>query len=76
MSRLPVVSGQQVVAALRRVGYEVVRQRGSHMRMRHPTDPRRQPVTVPEHREIKSGTLRAVIRDAGLSVEEFAALLR
>ena len=75
MSGLPVVSGREVVVALQKIGYEVVRQRGSHIRMRHPTDPDRRPVTVPDHRELRVGTLRAILRDAGLSVEEFIALL-
>ncbi|MBX3379560.1 MAG: type II toxin-antitoxin system HicA family toxin [Phycisphaeraceae bacterium] len=76
MSGLPVISGRQAVAELERVGYEVVRQRGSHLRLRHPTDASRQPVTVPDHKELKSGTLRAIIRDAGMSVEEFRLLVR
>lgn len=75
MSSLPIVSGREVVAALQKIGYEVVRQRGSHIRMRHPSDPDRRPVTVPDHRELRVGTLRAILRDAGLSVEEFIALL-
>ncbi|HEX8875310.1 MAG TPA: type II toxin-antitoxin system HicA family toxin [Phycisphaerales bacterium] len=57
MSGLPVISGRQAVAALERLGYEVVHQKGSHLRLRHPTDPSRQPVTVPDHKELKSGTL-------------------
>lgn len=76
MSGLPVISGAEAVAALGRLGYVVVRQKGSHMRMRHPSDPSRLPLTVPDHRELKSGTLRAIIRDAGLTVEQFVALLR
>lgn len=52
MSGLPVVSGKQAVAALQRVGYAVVRQRGSHMRLRHPTDPVGRPVIVPDRREL------------------------
>jgi predicted RNA binding protein YcfA (HicA-like mRNA interferase family) len=76
MSGLPVISGRQAVAALERLGYEVVRQKGSHMRLRHPSDPARQPGTVPDHKELKSGTLRAIIRDAGVSVEEFRSLVR
>jgi len=75
MSRLPVVSGRQTIVALQAVGYVAVRQRGSHVRMRHPSEPGRKPVTIPDHRELKSGTLRAILRDAGLSVEEFAKLL-
>lgn len=75
MSSLPVISGSEAIAALRRIGYEVVRQKGSHVRMRHPTDEARQPLTVPDHRELKSGTLRAIIRDAGLTVDQFRVLL-
>lgn len=75
MSGLPVVSGRETVRVLQRVGYEVVRQRGSHMRLRHSTDAAREPVTVPDHRELKAGTLRAILRDAALSVDEFTALL-
>lgn len=71
MSVLPVVSGEQTIAALERIGYE----RGSHVRLRHGADPARQPVTVPLHRELKSGTLRAIIRDAGLTVDQFRSLL-
>lgn len=63
------------MAALRQVGYEIVRQKGSHVRMRHPADSTRQPVTVPDHKELKMGTLRAIIRDAGLTVEDFRGLL-
>ncbi|MBY0308761.1 MAG: type II toxin-antitoxin system HicA family toxin [Phycisphaerales bacterium] len=75
MSGLPVVSGRQTVAAPQRVGYQVARQKGSHIRLRHPTDPKRQPVTIPDHKELKTGTLRATIRDAGLLLEEFQRLL-
>lgn len=76
MSGLPVISGRDAIAALRRIGYETVRQNGSHIRMRHPNNPARQPLTVPDHRELTSGLLRAIIRDAGLTVDEFRALLR
>jgi predicted RNA binding protein YcfA (HicA-like mRNA interferase family) len=75
MSGLPVISGRQAVAALERFGYIAVRQRGSHVRMRHPSEAARQPVTVPDHKELKTGMLRAIIRDAGLSVDQFRALL-
>lgn len=75
MSRLPVISGSQAVAALERIGYITVRRKGSHIRLRHPSNPARQPLTVPDHAELKPGLLRAIIRDAGLSVDEFRALL-
>jgi predicted RNA binding protein YcfA (HicA-like mRNA interferase family) len=57
------------VAILLRLGFHVIRQRGSHVVMRR-DDPFGQ-VTVPDHKELDRGTLRAIIRQAGLSVEEF-----
>jgi predicted RNA binding protein YcfA (HicA-like mRNA interferase family) len=65
-----------VIAALRRAGFEVVRQRGSHVSLRHPGTGRR--ATVPDHggRDLKHGLLRGIIADAGLSVDEFLELLR
>ena len=74
-SRLPRISGQQAVSTFQRLGYEVVRQRGSHIRLRHPTDPSRLPLTVPDHRELKPGLLRRLIADARVTVEEFSQLL-
>jgi predicted RNA binding protein YcfA (HicA-like mRNA interferase family) len=63
------------VRAFASVGYEVVRQTGSHIRLRHPAS-LRMPLTVPDHRELKSGLLRALIRDAGMSVEAFVVALK
>ena len=73
MSKLPVVSGAQCVRALEKAGFVVYRQRGSHITLVR-TDPRAQ-TTVPNHKELDRDTLRAVIRQAGLSVDEFIALL-
>jgi predicted RNA binding protein YcfA (HicA-like mRNA interferase family) len=72
---LPVVSGAQLVAALERVGYRVVRQKGSHVRLRADGGAKRKPVTVPLHREVKAGLLGAILRDAGLSPGELQDLL-
>ncbi len=74
MSRLPVTSGPAAVKALRKIGYELDHQTGSHMILRRTTPPHRR-LTVPDHRELAKGTLRAIIREAGLSVAEFAELL-
>lgn len=74
MSLLPVVSGGQVAKALEKIGYVLDRQRGSHMILRQPNPPHRR-LTVPDHKEVAKGTLRAIIRQAGLTVEEFNALL-
>ena len=74
MSPLPVVSGRQVLAALAKIGYELDRQRGSHVILRRNEPPHRR-LTVPDHREIAKGTLRGIIRQAGLTVDEFSDLL-
>lgn len=74
MSRLPRISGREVASALREIGYEFDHQRGSHMVLRHASPPHRR-LTVPDHREVAKGTLRAIIRQAGLTVAEFRALL-
>jgi predicted RNA binding protein YcfA (HicA-like mRNA interferase family) len=72
MSRLPVCSGQDAIRAFQKRGYQVDHQTGSHIILRHPQMRR---LTVPNHRELAKGTLRALIREAGLTKEEFTALL-
>jgi len=72
--KLPVVSGSEAVKAFRKVGYESDEQHGSHIILRHVTPPHRR-LSVPNHKELAKGTLRALIREAGLTVEEFVALL-
>ena len=74
MSVLPRVSGREVVKAILKMGYEHDRQRGSHIILRQPTYPHRR-IIVPDHKEVAKGTLRSIIREAGLTVEEFKALL-
>jgi predicted RNA binding protein YcfA (HicA-like mRNA interferase family) len=74
LSELPLISGREVVKALKKIGYEEDRQRGSHIVLRQTDYPHRR-VTVPDHKEVAKGTLRAVIREAGLTVEEFKELL-
>ena len=74
--RLPVANGVAVVRALKRAGFAVDRIVGSHHILVYPDDATRT-VTVPVHsgRDLKPGTLRAIIRQAGLSVEQFRDLL-
>jgi predicted RNA binding protein YcfA (HicA-like mRNA interferase family) len=74
--RLPVANGGAVVRALKRAGFVVDRIAGSHHILAYPGDPTRT-VTVPVHggRDLKPGTMRAIIRQAGLSLEEFGELL-
>ena len=73
--KLPVVSGADLIRALGKFGYVAVRQKGSHVRLRQPSDLRRLPVTVPLHSEIAFGTLRRILRDAAVSVEELLSIL-
>jgi len=75
VSSLPRISGREAVAVFRRLGYEVDRQKGSHIVLRQSQPPHRR-LTVPDHRELAKGTLRSLMREAGVSVEEFIALLR
>ena len=73
--KLPVISGDELIRVLGKFGYVAVRQKGSHVRLRHPTDPRRQPITVPLHAEIAFGTLRRILHDAAVTVEELRSSL-
>jgi predicted RNA binding protein YcfA (HicA-like mRNA interferase family) len=73
--KLPVLSGDELIRALGKFGYVAVRQKGSHVRLRHPADPQRLPVTVPLHSEVAFGTLRRILRDVGITVEELIAAL-
>jgi len=73
VSKLPVISGADCIKALGKIGFVVYRQRGSHITVVR-TDPPAQ-TTIPNHKELDRGTLRAIIRQAGLTVDEFIALL-
>ncbi len=68
---LPVVGGPDVVAALGKVGYVQVSQRGSHVKLRR--DGRT--VIVPLHRELAPGTLRSILKQAALTTADLVALL-
>ena len=75
MTALPVVSGREVIKALSRAGFRVVRQRGSHVRLEKSTEDGMIKLTVPLHKSLKKGTLRRIIKDAGLTVQELNRLL-
>jgi predicted RNA binding protein YcfA (HicA-like mRNA interferase family) len=74
MSKLPIISGQKVIKAIVKLGYEIDHQTGSHIILRQKEEPNRR-LTVPNHRRVAKGTLRAIIRQAGLTREEFMELL-
>ncbi|MBV9658451.1 MAG: type II toxin-antitoxin system HicA family toxin [Verrucomicrobia bacterium] len=73
MSKLPQVSGADVVRALQKIGFTVRRQHGSHIILRR-DDPFAQTV-VPNHRQIDRGTLRAILRQTDLTASEFIKLI-
>jgi predicted RNA binding protein YcfA (HicA-like mRNA interferase family) len=72
--KLPVVSGVDTVAALSKIGFRVDKQSGSHILIRRIVSPHLR-LSVPDHPELAKGTLRTLIRQAGLTVEEFTELL-
>lgn len=73
MVKLPRVSGEEVKRALERAGFRKVSQRGSHVKMRH-ADGRT--VIIPMHRELAAGTLRSILRQAKLTLDELLELLK
>lgn len=73
MSKLPIVSGKECIKALETIGFVMFRQRGSHITMVR-ENPQCQ-VTIPNHKTVAKGTLKAIIRQADLTVDEFIKLL-
>lgn len=70
MPALPVLSGRKVVRAFQKLGWQVARQRGSHIIL--VKDGEIASLSVPDHKEVARGTLRSLIRTAGITVEEFS----
>ena len=74
MGRFPTLGAKEVILVFKKAGFEENRQTGSHLVLKHPTTKRR--VVVPMHvGDIKRGTLRQIIKDAGMTEEEFRELL-
>ena len=71
MPRLPVLSGRDIVKILTKNGFEIVGRKGSHIRLKKIAKERTYITIVPDHREIPIGTLKSIIRQSGLSEEEF-----
>jgi len=74
MPKLPILSGKEANRAFQKIGYELDHQSGSHLILRHKEKPHRI-LTVPNHKELAKGTLRALIRHAGLTLDEFSGLI-
>lgn len=72
MASLPVISGREAVKAFQKLGFVFHHQRASHIILYHSNG---RHLSVPDHGELDRGTLRALIRGAGITVEEFVALL-
>ena len=69
MAQLPIISGREAVRVFESLGWSQVRQSGSHMimvREGHPAS-----LSIPDHKEVAKGTLRSLIRAAGITVDEF-----
>lgn len=71
MANLPRISGREAVRALERLGFIIRRQRGSHVILRRGSTG----CVVPDHKELKTGTLNGILKQAGVSAEEFVAAL-
>lgn len=71
---MPIFSGRHLCKILEKIGYFKDYQTGSHIILRNKNSPYRR-LTVPDHKEIAKGTLRAIIKQAGLTTEEFKKLL-
>ena len=73
MPALPVLSGRKAVRAFEKLGWQVVRQRGSHIIMVREGETAT--LSIPDHKEVGRGTLRSLIRSAGITVQEFTGQL-
>lgn len=73
--KLPVLSGMEVIKRLQKLGYDAVRQTGSHVRMKHISDNTKEPITIPMHSTIGRGLLRKILRQADILPEDFEKLL-
>ena len=74
MPKLPIISGLKLIKLFEKLGYERDHQTGSHVILRFKESPYRR-LTIPNHKELAKGTLRAIIKQAGLTREEFERLI-
>jgi len=74
MPKLPVLSARQVIKALERMGFRIIRQSGSHIHLWN--DQRRILVTVPNHKELAKGTLNGIIKQSKMERDEFLSYIK
>ena len=75
MPKMPRISSREAVRALERLGFEQIRQTGSHVVMKRVTEEGKIGCVVPMHRELKIGTLKGILKQAQITVEEFTESL-
>jgi predicted RNA binding protein YcfA (HicA-like mRNA interferase family) len=71
MKKLPVITGYDAIKVLKKAGFTAIRQRGSHVTLRKIEDDKTIKITVPVHGVLKKGTLKQIIKESGLSQDEF-----
>jgi len=71
--KLPLISGRMAIKVFTKIGYRIIRQRGSHIRLHHPS---KRPLTIPNHKILGRGLLRKLLRDSELSLEDFIKLVK
>jgi predicted RNA binding protein YcfA (HicA-like mRNA interferase family) len=74
MTKLPILSAREIIKGLTSQGFKVVSQKGSHIKMKKKTSEETRIVIIPDYNEIPVGTLQSIIRQAGLTPEEFIEL--
>ncbi len=75
MAKLPILSGKDIVKILFKLGYEHIRTRGSHIIMIKQTENGKKTIPVPNHKELAKGTLKAIMNQADLNLENLLSLL-
>jgi predicted RNA binding protein YcfA (HicA-like mRNA interferase family) len=75
MARLPILSARKIIKALSKVNFEIISQKGSHIKMKRWIDDEVKVVIIPNFNEVPIGTLRSIIRQSGLNIDDFLKLL-
>lgn len=71
MTKYPILSAREIIAALKRLGFEVVRQKGSHIKLSKQAGARKIVTIVPNHKTVMAGTLKGILELAEVKLEEF-----
>ena len=69
--KAPVLSGKEMIKYLSKCGFEIVGRKGSHVRMKKHAEPKNIVVIIPDHKELAQGTVRAILRQAGVTFDKF-----